>query len=334
MSALGTVLGQENAISLLRRQLATDRLANTYLFLGPGGSGKKTAAMAFATAVLCPEEMEGCGVCSACRRIDAGAHPDIHLIERTEDSAVIKIDQMRELQDELALTPFEAKRKVAVIIDAERLNPHAANAFLKTAEEPAGSAILILTASNEASLLETLVSRCRIVRFRPLPAAILRDILVACGIDAHLAEAVSAVSAGSVKQAMSLANSELASHRIWLIEKIASLEKVNPVDLADDVISKCTGKNLTQTRDSITLCLGFLSLLLRDARVLQSGAPRNRCHNADSAEAVTRLSDSLTEREVDAMFHTVERCGDEVRANVKPNLSLTRMFANFTEICA
>ena len=139
---------------MLMKQLTSGTLAHAYLFLGPEGAGKTATALAFAKALVCGSEAGGCGVCPACRRADAGVHPDIHIIEHGEETSEIKISQIRKLQEELSLTPFEAQKKAAVIDDAERLNPEASNAFLKTLEEPSRGTVLILTASDRKALLE------------------------------------------------------------------------------------------------------------------------------------------------------------------------------------
>ena len=184
--------------------------------------------------------------------------------------------------DELSLTPFEAKRKIAVVDDAERLNIPASNAFLKTLEEPSAGTVLILVAADRWALLDTVVSRCRVIRFRALSDDVVRDILVSQGVDGEKADAASALADGNVKRALGLVDSDLAEERRWLIENVPALKGGNPVALADEVISRCPGKASVQTRERIAAYLGFLTLLIRDVRITQSGAEPARWYNGDS----------------------------------------------------
>lgn len=331
---LSDVRGQKRAVSILTRQLKSGRLAHAYLFLGPEGSGKTTTALGFAKALVCPAGNVGCGTCSSCRRADEGVHPDIHFIERGEETAEIKVDQIRKLQEELVLTPFEAQRKAAVIDDAERLNPEASNAFLKTLEEPTRRTVLILVATDKWALLETVISRCRVVRFHSLPDDVVRDILISQGFSPEKADAASALAAGNVKRALNLVDSDLAEERKWLIESIPSLRNGSPVALADELLSRCPGKVLAQTRERVATYLGFLTLLVRDVRVTQCGVERARRYSGDSPEVVHQLAEGTTERAADAMLASIEQCRREIAANVKPNLSLTRMFVSITEALA
>ena len=135
------IIGYDRNISLLRRALATGKLSHAYLFNGIDNSGMKEVAIALVEAIFC-NGTDGCGACPSCRKIAGLRHPDLHLVQ--PDGAFIKIDQIRELQKELSYRPFEAPKKACIIEDADRMNPSAANAFLKTLEEPPGDAILIL----------------------------------------------------------------------------------------------------------------------------------------------------------------------------------------------
>jgi DNA polymerase-3 subunit delta' len=123
-----------------------------------------------------PEWLDSCDACSPCRRIDSGAHPDVHWIRPESKSRLITIDQTREVLHVVSLTPTESSTKVAVVVDAERMNAQAANAFLKTLEEPPGKAVLILLSTQPQNLLETILSRCLSIRFggdeRRLPEAV------------------------------------------------------------------------------------------------------------------------------------------------------------------
>lgn len=176
------VLGQDAAIRFLRRVAAHGRLPGAFLFLGPHHVGKRMTALALAKAINCETPppagaggVDSCDRCPSCRKVDADLHPDIITI--APDGQFIKIDQIRAVGDQLALNPLLARRRVVIVAEAERMNPQAANAFLKTLEEPPADTLLVLCAEDAAQLPPTIVSRCVAVRFHPLAAEVLRRLL-------------------------------------------------------------------------------------------------------------------------------------------------------------
>jgi DNA polymerase-3 subunit delta' len=173
-----SIVGHDRQVTILKRALANDALAHAYLFSGESGIGKRMTAIALAAAVNCttggPDG--GCGECPPCRRVASGSHPDVHYI--APDGEEIKIDQIRQVQGDLALKPFEGLKKTLLVDSAERMNQASANAFLKTLEEPPGDALIILITSMPQSLLSTIRSRCQEIRFQPLPRRVLAQALM------------------------------------------------------------------------------------------------------------------------------------------------------------
>ena len=187
-----SVWGQEKACAMLSQNLERGKTASAYLFAGPQGIGKMLTAKIFAQALLCESaNRKPCGVCRPCKMFKAGAHPDFMGIVPTEPESknpnfkelvrhpdkigvakkglMIRIGQVRELINGLSLKSYTGARKVVLVEDAERMNRQTANAFLKTLEEPSEDTVLILVTSNSSVLLPTVVSRCRSVRFTPIP---------------------------------------------------------------------------------------------------------------------------------------------------------------------
>ena len=170
------VIGQDTVVRSLRHSLTTGTLAHAYLFVGAQGLGKINAARAVATQLMCPEG--GCGQCEICRRLERNEHPDFRILE-PEGAGGYLIEQIRDLNYEVHLAPAEAERKVFVIRDVDLFNASAANAFLKTLEEPSDTTVFILLAHTLEAVLPTIRSRCLVFRFRPLSpdhaAAVLRE---------------------------------------------------------------------------------------------------------------------------------------------------------------
>lgn len=252
-SAFSGVEGQNTAVGVLTAALHNDRLSHAWLFLGPEGVGREMAARRLAAALMCTGRAAGspadqvCGACSACARVDRGLHPDVHLllseadavkrgrISWTEDrrpAADIKVDQVRTLRDALRMTAFEGGWRVAIIPQADRLRVEAANALLKTLEEPLPRSLLVLCAPEASSVLETLLSRCQRLAFAPLAEPLVRELLVTRhGMDGSAA----AVLAGQSEGSMGLALRLEAGHAQALAEAAAAvcgeLERAGPADL-------------------------------------------------------------------------------------------------------
>src|SRR3954453_4096234 len=186
------VIGHRTLVGLLSRSVARDSLPPSLIFAGPAGVGKRLTALAVAQTLNCLNlvtagsgrtdvvsgsrwtagaalPIDACGKCAACTRIVRGMHPDVLLIA-PGDSGSIKIDTVRDAIDRSAYRPFEGRRRVVIIDEADALVPQAQNALLKTLEEPPSACVFILVTSRPDVLLPTVLSRCPQLRFRSLSA--------------------------------------------------------------------------------------------------------------------------------------------------------------------
>lgn len=171
MSNWEHVVGHEWAVQMLSAAIQNGRIGHAYLFTGPDHIGKTTLAKTFAQAVNCREPDAPCGGCRTCQLIDSGRHMDMRLVEPEvsgRGKLTLKIDTIRQLQQDLQLSAYEARYKVAIINRFDAATDGAANAFLKTLEEPPRNVILMLTATDADTLLSTISSRCRTINLRPL----------------------------------------------------------------------------------------------------------------------------------------------------------------------
>lgn len=174
---LKEIQGQPRALRILSGTIRKNRIPTAILISGEIGIGKRYAAINYAKAINClePIDNDSCDRCISCKKIDSGIHPDVFIVEPENDE--IRIYDVRKLEESLCLKAFEGKKKVAIIDGSEKMNESAANAFLKTLEEPPDNSIIILLSSNEDSLPETIKSRCVKVAFYPLPAEDCRRII-------------------------------------------------------------------------------------------------------------------------------------------------------------
>lgn len=237
------ILGQEPAIATLKRALASGKLHHAYRFEGPAGVGKGLAALAFAQALLCEAPTpSGCGSCPACKRVtsvvgESGlpAHSDLLLVERglykvalgLNEASAIGIEQVRRVVlERTGYQPHEGRALVCIVRAAEELTIGAANALLKTLEEPPPYCFFILITSRPSRLLDTIRSRTLPVRFGPLPEAVVAELMSARGLDPKLAP----LAQGSMQQALAFSEPETLAAREGFAQ--ALIDGLDAPDLA------------------------------------------------------------------------------------------------------
>ncbi|MSR75410.1 MAG: hypothetical protein EXS14_08070 [Planctomycetes bacterium] len=208
---LARVVGHAEACTFFRAMLRRGRVPNGIVITGPEGSGRRTLALAFAEALMFGDS-EGL-VDSADRaawRARQGLHPDLMLLQREQGKRQLGIDHVRALRSEFSMKPLEASRRVAIVVDAERLTEEAANALLKLLEEPPEGSHLLLTASALGALMETLVSRCVRVRLGPLDRGVLSAFLAREGFSGVSADLAALAAQGAPGRALGLARADFA----------------------------------------------------------------------------------------------------------------------------
>lgn len=216
------VVGHRETIESFARATAQSRLHHANLLIGPTGIGKRQLAFALATQLHCAsvsDRGEACGECSQCRLHKRGEHPDFVLL--APEGRYIKIDAVREMQKQTRFRPYSATRRVVVIDDAETLREEAANALLKTLEEPGGETLFLLLAAEANRLLPTIRSRCQPIRCAPLTLEETCEVLAREKVDVD--DTVARLSYGSPGRAMALGQSGVLGERQSLVEGLLSL---------------------------------------------------------------------------------------------------------------
>lgn len=232
------ILNHESVVERFRRSINRNRLASTYLFVGPQGIGKFTFATKLAEALLCEsnpaKQLEPCGVCSGCQQVRARTHPDLIIVSKPKDKAFIPVEsfigdkehrRQEGLCHDIGLKPFRGKRKIAIIDDADYLNQEGANSLLKTLEEPPPNSLLILISSSEQRQLSTIVSRSQVIRFESLTNSQVLNVLERGSLidsDGVSLSDLANSSGGSVDLAIKLADEETLKFRQSLFENLAS----------------------------------------------------------------------------------------------------------------
>jgi len=345
------LVGHRRLLGLLARSIAQASLPPSLIFSGPEGVGKRRAAVATAQALNClspmgesrvpsPESrrqppdaqspflLDACGQCPACVRIARGAHPAMQTIA-PGDTGSIKIEQVREAIAAAAYRPFEGRRRVFLIDEADALVAPAQNALLKTLEEPRPSSVFILISSMADTLLATVRSRCSHLRFGRLTAAEVTAVLRRDhGYAESDARAVAVLADGSVGRALAARAAEYTSARQAAIDLLhgtshgsdvrARLESAKPLTAKRDGAGAGTGPRTD--REQVAIHLQALSSLLRDVSILATGADTHLLANLDLESGLTTLARRFDGARAVRAFTAVDQAQDALERNVSPKI--------------
>ncbi len=320
------IRGHEALVRGFTHVIRRGRLAHAYLFTGPAGIGKRLFAIELAKTLLCEdpnagkkEILEGCGQCPACVQVEAGTHPDFVYTERPEEKNEFPVDLMREVRERFTLKSARGKGKVVVLNDAEDFNEESANCFLKTLEEPPPGSVLILITSNLDRQLPTIISRCQVIRFAPLPPAVVEELLRARktedgepAIPEPMIPRLVRLSGGSVGTALALADPALWDFRRLLLTGLTKTP-VEAVKLARAWMefAEGAGKEGAAQRKRSRLVLQLLIDFLADVLVMHQSpfgtmpgvaARRSESEDRPFLEAMVKLTS--TER----VMEFLDRC--------------------------
>jgi DNA polymerase-3 subunit delta' len=316
------IIDQERSIRVLKALLTGRSIPHALLFTGIEGVGKRTAATAFAMACNCTgrhaaERVEACGECSACRKIAADRHPDV--LRVAPAGLQIKIDQIRTLCEALAMKPYEARIRVAIIAEAHRMNPAAGNALLKMLEEPPDGTLLILTAWQTSDLLPTIVSRCQHIRFKPIARRHLAAMLeTAYGFSTEDAHVTAALASGSVTRALAMQRRGWIQRRNMILSELAELSK-RPA-----TVILALAEKTSQTKEDIPEVLDLAATWVRDVAVARC-CP-DRVVYQDLKNQIMAAAHRMEPLSLGHASRAIEEARRRIRANGNPRLALETLW--------
>lgn len=314
-----SIVGHRNQIEILKKAISNDRVSHAYLFLGPEGIGKKRTALAFAKALNCRSfKSDSCSNCLNCKKIEAKNHPDVEIIEY--GSKFIKIDAIRKMQKRLQYKPLEGRYKILIIDRAELINVSAANALLKTLEEPPDKSIIILISSNVNSLLPTLISRCQKLTFSFLQKKEVGHVLKKQNLEDGIGiDFLLSFAQGSIGRALSFDTEWMNIERKKFLEDTFSVVQGDMEKAFQMTEEICTNENLMNYLET-------LKIWLRDLLVYKYCHDDARIINADLKDSIKRAGYSLSHARILSMFQVVNECSRNILRNANKRLALEVMF--------
>lgn len=311
------LVGHEWAVDMLKKHIVNGP-RHAYLFTGPPGVGRRSLALRFAQALNCPTPVEAghsaCGECRDCKQIESMQHADLVIVDAKSEGGTIKVDQIREARRALTFKPYMAKYRVALFLRFQDANDNAANALLKTLEEAPSYAVLILTADNPEQLLPTIVSRCEMLRLKPLPVEVVQGELETRGLETDHAKLIAHISGGRFGYALRFVEDssllEKREEQLNDLQRLIAASRVQKFAYAD---------KLSKDKDSMRHTILIWQSYWRDVllRAVQAATPLiNVDRNVEIEDLAGRMNLSSTRHIVQGLENALER----LERNVNPRL--------------
>lgn len=374
--AFENILGQPKVREFLRTSMMADRVSHAYLFTGPAGSNKTMAAYALAQAIICPKGPLGprggeCGDCAGCSKVKLKKHPDVRYYAPAGANGYL-VEQIREIVTDTSLAPIQGKVKVYIIDRVDHLGTAAANAFLKTLEEPPEDVVIILLGRTRESVLPTILSRCQVVPFRHIPATEAAGIVCQnTGASPEIARVAIESCGGSITRAVEFLKArgnERLAFRAKVLEVMSSLRRADdwdiigyaadlvtaskaPLDvvrevqeaelaenadfLAKSAIRQIEARNKRQLSVKTTECLRQLTAIIRSWLrdvMMVCAATPELVINFDARPAIEDAAMATDEARLAKAIRAVDRCDEAITYNVSPETCIDALLFEVREV--
>lgn len=324
------IKGQDRAVGLLKEYIRQGHLKGGYLFAGSEGIGKMHTAYTLAKSVNClKEDSDSCDSCASCLKIEKNEHPDVHIINHadsfiasptrrknaeSESTDAVKIVDIRQLQRDISLRPYEGKTKVFVIDNAHNLTPEAQNALLKILEEPPRDSLIVLITSRPSFLFKTIISRCKVIRFYPLERRRLEDILRRdYSLDINLAHFLAYFSEGRMGAALRLKETEILKEKNRIIDEFIVSDRLS---LESPIVSD---------REEVRGYLNILATWFRDLYLVKTGIQHAELINLDRKEQILKTMNRYSFLELDGIMNSISGAFLYLDQNVNIKLLLASL---------
>ena len=311
------ITGHAWAVDMLKKHVIHGTTRHAYLFSGPPGLGRRTLALRFAQALNCQTPTSAgipCGTCRDCKQIEAMQHADLSVVQADSEGGTLKVDQIREVRKSITYKPYQSKYRVALFLRFQEANDNAANALLKTLEEAPSYAVLILTADNPEQLLPTILSRCEVLRLRPLKIEDVKKDLESRGVESGRAKLIAHISGGRPGYARRLVQDDLLLEKreerlndLLTLLPASHVEKFKYADL------------LSKDKDSMRQTILFWLSYWRDVmlRTAQATSPLvNVDRNVEIEDIADRTDLSSARRVVSGFEEALEKMDRNVNSRM------------------
>ena len=310
------VIGHRWAVTQLSESLAHGRVRHAYLIAGPASVGKTTLARAFAQALNCQREPRPCGVCRACRLIARDLHPDVPIVQAESEGGSLKIEQVRALQESLALRPVEGRFRAPILLRFHEATLPAQDALLKTLEEPPPRVVLILTADRPDALLPTITSRCQVLMLRALP---LDETFLALqtrfGVPTERADLLARLSGGRLGWAI-----RAAEDPALLVARAGALDQLEALLRADRVARFRYAEQAAKDPAALRAMFSLWQTYWRDVLLLAAGSDIPVV-NVDRLPALQALAGRVSAEDASAALEAVCRAARQLERNANVRLA-------------
>lgn len=335
--------GNEDIKRTLLRQIAADRVSNSMIFAGDEGVGKRQFALEIAKTFVCsdPADKGACNVCPACKRAsvftfpksDKGddfeqvffsEHPDVGIVIPFKRN--VRVDAIRDLEREANFRPYEARARVLIVDDAEKMADSAANALLKTLEEPASTSYIFLITSRADSLLPTIRSRCQMLRFAPVETETIEKYLIEERAFSHdEARLAARLSRGSIGRAVSINVAQFRDQRDRMLSVIVSAIETGDRAAMFRVAEEM---NDAKNKDKFEENLSILESLIHDVWSIKIGGDASRLVNTDLADRITRLAAEAGRADLPAWMNEIAIVRDNLAVNINRKIAADSLFVS------
>ena len=313
----------------MQRGLDSDRLSHSFLIAGPPQVGKTTLALDIAQAVNCESDERPCSQCGQCGRISSGLHPDVRIVglEKSRSGrlrTLIGIEQVRDVQRETSLLPFEGRYRVIIFESAELFSEEAANSLLKTLEEPPERVLIILLATDALAMLPTIVSRCRLLQLKPVPSTVIAEFLSDReGVSLDRAREIAGLASGRVGWAVrAVEDTDMLKRVSDVLDEVETVIRsplTERFDYAAGLADRFSGDRRSVYSD-LELWLSWW----RDVLLVGQKKP-DLVSNVARVDSLTQAAERLSPDSVTGAIRTVMRTSFLLERNVSPRLALEDM---------
>lgn len=330
MAGLNDILGNDFMKEQLLCAVESGRLSHAYLVLGEKGMGKKTFAEALSLMLLCGERNgreDACLNCPSCKKVLSHNHPDVIYVTHEKPDS-LSVDDIRcQINDTIGIRPYEGKRKIYIVDDAEKMTPQAQNALLKTLEEPPEYALILLLASDTKTLLQTVLSRVVKISLKPRTDKQIRAYLTEhYDADGEKLDICVAFARGNLGKAVSLLTDEQFS--VWYHETLKLCRTIKHMDVSEIAAEVAVIRELCP---DLSEFLVLLSLWYRDLMMYKVTKDMNGLVFGNERKALMELAAVSSYEGIEEIMEDIETCGMRLKANVNPELALELLFLNMKE---